>query len=101
MSRILTLSHGPREGEEGDGVEAFLQPAGRKEAGLRAKAEPEGFYEERPWTPTTGEDYLLAWKPKTFYPSSTIYPRSHSKAQRVEGARRASYHACVLAHSST
>jgi hypothetical protein len=93
MSRILTLSHGPREGGEGDGVVAFLQPAGRKEAGLQAKAEPEGLYEERPWTPTTGEDYLLAWNPRTFYPSSTIYPRRLSKAQRVVGARRASYQA--------
>ncbi len=94
MSRILTLCHGPREGEEeGDGVVAFLQPAGRKEAGLRAKAEPEGFYEDRPWTPTTGEDYLLARKPSTFYPSSTVYPRRQSKVQRVVGARRASYHA--------
>jgi len=91
-SRVLTLSYEPR-GRDDNGAVGFLEQAGSKEAGLRAKSEPEGFYEESPWTPTTGEDYLLARNPRNFYPSSTIYPRRQSKAQRVVGARRAAYYA--------
>ena len=65
---------------------------GAKEHGLRPKAEEPGRYSaDRPWTPTTGEDFLLATQPKGFYPSSTIYPRPQTRAQRFVGARREAF----------
>ena len=68
----------------------FSHKQGSREPGLRPKTEI--VYEERPWTPSTGEDYLLSAQP-SFYPSSTIYPRRQSKVQRIVGARRAAYYA--------
>ena len=47
-----------------------------KEAGLHPKEEPV-------------EDFLLATQPQSFYPSSAIYPRPQTRAQRVVGPRRA------------
>jgi hypothetical protein len=67
------------------------ETAAPRETVLRPKSEATSFYENRPWTPTTGEDYLLA-APKGFHPSSSLYPRRQGKAQKFVGARRASYY---------
>lgn len=75
-----------------DDANPFSGTKGTRELGLQPKSEPESFYEERPWTPNTGEDFLLCDRQNnSFYPSAAIYPRRQSRAERFVGARRAAY----------
>ena len=116
----ISLSSG-EESDDTKKQNPFGSRTGSRERGLRPKAEPasppermpqfssdgssrasrsrgtpsrESFAENmRPWTPTSGEDFLLRTsRKKRFYPSMQIYPRPCSKVQSLVGARRGAFY---------